>query len=89
MGNVTIPRIMTENPDVIFIVKTLNLRQTENRRVKFRLALYASVTFYKRIAKQTNSSFFKKQSEVPWDHACVPLRTTKHVIRDLQENNMF
>ena len=87
MGDVTIPRIMTEKPRCH--IHSKNRYQTEKRRVKFGLELYASVTFYRRIAKQTNSSFFKKPSEGPMGPFMCTVAHGQRVLRDLQESNMF
>ena len=90
MGDVAITRIMTESRDVISIVKTLNCRQNEKRRVKFRLELYMSITFTKESQNKRIHCSSRSQVKVPWEHACVLLHAhDQHVIRDLQESNMF
>ena len=73
MGDITISQ---KSRDIISIVKTSNCRQTEKRRVKFRLELYASVTFLQKNCKTNEFIVLQEAKRRFHDHACVSLRTT-------------
>ena len=96
MGDVTIPRIMTEKPRCrkppFYGQNVVKPRSAESSSGNscMRLLLFTKESQNKRIHR-----FSRSQARVPWDHAsssrhrCMRTVCDQHVIRDLQERNMF
>ena len=69
MGDVTIPRNMTEKPRCRKPPFYGQLSSNREAQSKVQVIVVCVCYFLQKNRKQTNSSFFKKPAKVPWDNA--------------------